>query len=124
MEIITPEGQAPFIKSEDKQYAMLIHLSQLAGMIIPLLGWVLPLILWQTKKDTSSFIDEHGKIVMNWIISTVIYGVICWILVFLLIGVILLIALGICSLVFIIVGAIKANNGEVWPYPLSIPFIK
>lgn len=124
MEIINPTGHPLPITGEDKQYAMFIHLSQLAGMIIPLLGWVLPLILWQTKKDTSSFIDEHGKIVMNWIISTLIYGVICWILVFLLIGVILLIALGICSLVFIIVGAIKANNGEVWPYPLSIRFIK
>lgn len=123
MEIINPTGHPLPITGEDKQYAMFIHLSQLAGMIIPFLGWVLPLILWQTKKDTSPFIDENGKIVMNWIISSLIYGIICFILFFLLVGFFLLIVMGICSLVFIIVGAIKANDGELWTYPLSIRFI-
>lgn len=109
--------------SEERQYAMFIHLSQLAGSIIPILGWVLPLVLWQSKKDQSAYIDVHGKIVMNWIISSLIYGIISIILAFIGVGVILLIVLGICSIVFIVVGAIKANNGETWPYPLSIRFI-
>lgn len=123
MEILNTQNN-PTVSEKDKQYAMFIHLSQFAGLLIPLLGWVLPLILWQTKKNTSEFIDTNGKIVMNWIISSLIYGIICYLLIFLLIGLVLLPALGICSIIFIIIGSIKANNGETWPYPLSIHFIK
>jgi len=122
-----PETNSPIVSEQvnnERQYAMFIHFSQFTGLIVPLLGWILPLILWQTKKNTSAYIDNHGKIVMNWIISSIIYAIVCGILSLLVIGLFLLIALGICSLVFIIIGAIKANNGETWPYPLSIPFIK
>ena len=47
----------------EKQYAMFIHLSQLAGSIVVGLGWILPLVLWLTKKDSSEYIDANGKIV-------------------------------------------------------------
>lgn len=111
------------ISDSEKQYAMFIHISQFAGVIIPGLGWILPLVLWLTKKDTSSYIDAHGKIVMNWIISCFLYAIGATILTFILIGIPLLIALGICSLIFTIIGAIRANDGILWPYPLSIKFI-
>lgn len=111
------------ISASDKQYAMFIHLSQFAGLIIPGLGWILPLVLWLTRKDTSTFIDENGKIVMNWIISSLIYGIGAAILCLLLIGIPLLIGLGICSLIFTIIGSIRASEGTLWPYPLSIKFI-
>lgn len=124
MDTTNPISNTPVTTNEERQYAMFIHLSQLAGLIIPVLGWVLPLILWQNKKNTSTYIDANGKIVMNWIISSLIYGVISWLLIFVLVGVILLSVLGICSLIFIIIGGIKANNGEAWPYPLSISFFK
>lgn len=123
MEILNTQNN-PTVSEKDKQYAMFIHLSQFAGLLIPLLGWVLPLILWQTKKDTSEFIDANGKIVMNWIISSLIYGIICFLLLFIIIGAFLLPALGLCSTILTIIGSIKANNGEIWPYPLSIHFIK
>ncbi|MFR3852360.1 MAG: DUF4870 domain-containing protein [Odoribacter splanchnicus] len=64
-------------------------------------------MLWLTKKDTSSYIDANGKIVMNWIISCFLYAIGATILTFILIGT-PLIALGICSLIFTIIGAIRA----------------
>lgn len=108
----------------ERQYAMFMHISQFAGSIIPLLGLVLPIVLWLNKKDKSAFIDANGKIVLNWIISFTIYAIAGAILCLLLVGFIWLIALAICNLIFIIIGAIKASNGELWPYPLSIPFIQ
>lgn len=105
------------IKINEKQYAMFIHLSQLVSIIIPL-------VLWLIKKDSSKFIDENGKIVINWFLSALIYGIIGFLLTFILIGTIVLAALSICYLVFIIMGSIKANNGELWSYPLTIKFIK
>jgi uncharacterized Tic20 family protein len=44
--------------------------------------------------------------------------------VFVLVGILLLIALGIVAIVFPIIGAVKANNGELWEYPLTIKFLK
>lgn len=84
----------------------------------------MPIVMWATNKDRFPEVDRQGKVVLNWIISSVIYGAVCFILTFIFIGILLLIALGVCSLVFIIMGAIKANEGVVWPYPLSIKFFK
>jgi len=109
------------INLDNKQYTMLMHLSQLAGTVIPLAGLAAPIIMWQMKKDQPD-IDQHGRVIANWIISAFIYGVISFILIFVIVGIFLLLALGICSIVFTIIGAVKANNGELWNYPLSIKF--
>lgn len=101
----------------EKQYAMLIHLLQIVGILIPL-------ILWLVKRDSSKFIDDNGKIVINWFLSCLIYAIAGAILSLVFIGTFILMALGICHLIFLILGSIKANNGELWPYPLSIKFLK
>jgi uncharacterized Tic20 family protein len=69
-------------------------------------------------------LDAHGKIVVNWIISALIYGVVCFVLSFVVIGFFLGVALGAVAIIFPIVGGLKASNGEAWKYPLSITFLK
>ena len=108
----------------ENTYCMLIHLTQLCGFVFPYAGMIVPIILWLISKDKNKVVDIHGKIVFNWIISLIIYSIIFGILCFLLIGIPLLIVLLICNIVFIIIGSIKAYNGEFWKYPLSIIFIK
>lgn len=110
--------------AEERQMGLFLHLSQLANIIIFPIGIVVPIVLWQTQKDKMPALDAHGKMVANWMISSVIYGFVSAILVFILIGIPLIIALAIVGIVFPIVGAIKANNGELWDYPLTIKFIK
>jgi hypothetical protein len=105
-------------------WCMLIHLSQFAGYAVPAAGLVLPIVLWQTKKKESELIDQHGKIVVNWLITAFIFGVISFALCFVFIGFLLIPLLVLASVIFAIVGAIKANNGEVWEYPFSFKFIK
>ena len=43
---------------------------------------------------------------------------------FLLVGFLLLPVLAVLGIVFPIIGAVKANNGEFWEYPLTIKFLK
>ncbi|MCX5672758.1 MAG: DUF4870 domain-containing protein [Planctomycetota bacterium] len=112
------------IDRQTRQWAMFLHLSLLAGFMVPLGGLVLPIVIWQIKKAELPGIDVHGKIVVNWIISAFLYAVGCVILVLAIVGIPLLIALGVLGVVFPIIGAVKANDGEVWKYPLSIPFLK
>ncbi len=125
----TPESTPPPIETqmtdEDvRMWAMFLHLSLLAGFIVPFAGLIAPIVIWQIKKTEMPEIDVHGKIVVNWILSALIYGIVSFFLIFLVIGIPMLAALAILSIVFPIIGGIKANNGEVWKYPLSIPFLK
>ncbi|WP_246074062.1 DUF4870 domain-containing protein [Hymenobacter jeollabukensis] len=107
-------------ESEARQWATFLHLSLLAGLLLPGAGFILPIILWQLKKDELPGIDAHGKVVVNWLISALIYGAVGGLLVFVLIGFPLLAILGLVSLIFPIIGAIKANEGVLWRYPLSL----
>lgn len=119
-----PQGNMSLQTPDEKQMGLFLHLSQLLNFIIPFGGIVAPIVLWQMKKDQMPAIDAHGKMVTNWLISSFIYFIISGILTIVVIGLLGLIAVGIMSVVFPIIGAIKANNGEFWEYPLTIKFIK
>jgi uncharacterized Tic20 family protein len=109
---------------EQKQMGLFLHLSQLLNVVIPFAGVIVPVVLWQVKKDEMPSLDAHGKMVTNWLISSLIYFIVSLVLTLLLIGILGLIAVGIMSVVFPIIGGIKANNGELWEYPLTIKFLK
>lgn len=105
-------------------WGLFLHLSQFMTYVLPLAGLIVPLILWQVKKDESAIIDRHGRIIMNWILTEFVLLLLIVPLCFILIGFALLFILGVAGIVFPIIGAIKAGNGEVWPYPCSIRFFK
>lgn len=102
---------------------MLSHLLGFAGYIIPFGNIVGPLIVWQVKKEQSAYVAEHAKESLNFQISTTIYGLICLILAFCLIGIPLLVALVVFEIVVLITAAIRANEGKPYSYPLCIRFI-
>jgi len=106
-------------------WAMLCHIAGLGGFVLPGIGCVIgPLIVWQIKKDLAPFVDENGKEAMNFQISMLIYGVIAGLLCFACIGMFLLPAVAVVDIVFSIIAAIKASNGEAYRYPVTIRFIK
>ncbi|HEY0461162.1 MAG TPA: DUF4870 domain-containing protein [Pyrinomonadaceae bacterium] len=109
---------------DEKQMGMFLHLSQLINLIIPPVGIIAPIVLWQMNKDKMPALDAHGKMIVNWLISSIIYAIISGILTLVIIGVFGLLAIGVLSVVFPIIGGIKANNGELWEYPLTIKFLK
>jgi uncharacterized Tic20 family protein len=119
------ETESPSPGGDEKElrlWSTLLHLSLLAGLIIPLGGLIVPIVIYILKKDEIPGLEPHWHVVINWIISAVIYAAISFVLMIIVIGVFLLWALALLSLVFPIIGAIKANDGEVWKYPLSIEF--
>jgi uncharacterized protein len=117
------EAQSP-TEQQTRQWAMFLHLSQLAGYIVPIAGLVVPIIIWQVKKTEMPGLDPHGKVVTNWIISGLIYAAVSALLLIVIIGLPLLIALAVIGVIFPVIGGIKASNGEVWQYPLSIRFLQ
>lgn len=113
---------APENDKDARMWATLLHLSLLAGLLIPMGGLVVPVVIYILKKDEFPSLNAHWYVVLNWILSSLIYAVVFLILIFVLIGIPLLWALAMLFLIFPIIGAIKANDGIVWPYPLSIRF--
>jgi uncharacterized Tic20 family protein len=111
-------------EEQTKLWGMFLHLSIFAGYLVPIAGWVAPIVIWQLKKNELPGIDIHGKNAVNWIISHAIYLCVSVMLVFFVVGIPCLLALGVVAVVFPVVAAIKANNGEVWEYPLSIKFLQ
>lgn len=125
LEAMFGSAGAGVTEQQARIWAVCLHLSQLAGyIIVPVAGLIAPILIWQFKKDDIPSLDAHGKIVTNWLISLLMYIIVSFGLAFVLIGFPMLMALGILAIVFPIIGGIKANNGEAWRYPLSIPFFK
>ena len=57
-------------------------------------------------------------------LSALIYAVACFILTFVVIGIFGFMVLGVVAVIFPIIGGIKANEGVLWPYPLTLTLLK
>ena len=116
------------VTPEERQSAMFIYLLSIFTHFIG------PLILWMMKRDESKFIDHHGKEVLNFSITmglaALILSAVGVPLVFLTCGLgafiygPLIVALGVYATVMTIIGAMRANNGEWYEFPLSFRMIK
>lgn len=102
-----------------KQNNTLPILTHLLGLFTGFLGPLIILLISTEKKA-----KDHSKIVLNWQFSLIIYFIISAILMIILIGFLGFIALGVMNLIFSIIGTVKASEGKVWKYPLSIKFFK
>ncbi|MGC6430793.1 MAG: DUF4870 domain-containing protein [Jejuia sp.] len=112
------------MKREDNQLIVVTHLSQLISLVIGFGSLIVPLIIWATQKEKIYKLDEHGKNIINFQLSILIYCLLCIPLILLFgLGILGFIVLGIISIVFPIINAIRANNGETPKYPLSLNFI-
>jgi uncharacterized protein len=122
---------SPANESQARTWNMLCHLSALAGYIIPFGNVLGPLIIWQIKKNEFPSVEEHGKAALNFQITVLIavfVGIVATVLLsFLCIGYLLIpvvVAIGLCGLVFAVIAGIKANNGEPYRYPWSLTLVK
>jgi uncharacterized Tic20 family protein len=120
------ESQAAGDKPRDaRKWAMLCHLSALIGVLGNGVGFVLgPLVVWLLKKEDHPFIDQQGKEALNFQITMFIVLFICAILSLVVIGIFFLLIVGLLMCILPIVGAIKANDGVDYRYPIAIRFIK
>ena len=112
------------LKRTDNQMLMITHLAQLLTYITGFGGLIVPLILWATQKDNVEGMDAHGKAILNFQLSIIVYCILSIPLILIVgLGILLLILIGILAFVMPIVNAIKASNGELPSYPLSLNFV-
>jgi len=108
----------PLSPADEKLWATLIHVG---GIFF---GFLPSLIGYLVLKDRGPFVAAHTKTALNFQLTMLIASVVAGILTIIIIGFILLPAIGIVIIVFSIIAAMKANAGEFYTYPMSIKFIK
>ncbi|MEO8337990.1 MAG: DUF4870 domain-containing protein [bacterium] len=120
--VMTSTELATPIPFADRTVAALTHLSGLAGYIIPLGGAVVPIVIWAMYKDSNHIISTIAKqaLWLNFMFyvmlaaSAVLMATVILIpLVFVFWGVLLVAAAALP-----IIGAIKANQGTYYKYPV------
>lgn len=104
-----------------RSWCVACHLSALAGFVLPGFGHILgPLIVWLIKRGDAAEIDAHGREALNFQISMLLYSIVAAVLCLVLIGFALLAILHILNVVFVIIAAVKASEGQIYHYPLAI----
>ncbi|MEN3370697.1 MAG: uncharacterized protein V7609_2840 [Verrucomicrobiota bacterium] len=92
--------------------------------MVPAFGHILgPLIVWLAKRGDAPEIDAHGKEALNFQISMLIYSIVAGILCLILIGFALLAILHVLNVVFVIIAAIRASEGQLYRYPFTLRLI-
>ena len=76
----------------ENTYCALMHLSQLLSYSV--LGIVVPIVMWLISKDDSEVARRQGASMMNWLLSSLIYYAISFVLLLFIIGVPMLIVVG------------------------------
>jgi uncharacterized Tic20 family protein len=110
---------------DERTWAMLAHLAALAGIVVWLFGAVLgPLAVWLARRGQSPFVEEHAREALNFNITVVLAAIVCALLMLVFIGFILGSALFIAWLVFTLIAAIRASEGERYHYPISLRLVK
>ncbi len=110
-----PPSMSP---ADEKLWATLVHLGGLFfGFLAPLIGYLI-------LKDRGPFVRAHTAAALNFQLTLLIVMVVGSILSIVIVGIFVLIAAYVLNVVFCIIAAVKANRGEWYTYPLTIPFLR
>ncbi len=102
----------------EKSWAMGAHVGSL------LLGFLAPLIVMMTKGNESAFIRRNAVESLNFQLTVTGACIVSGILMVVLIGALLMPLVLLAALAFTIIGGIKAYQGEIYRYPVSIRLVK
>ncbi|SNY99659.1 DUF4870 domain-containing protein [Flagellimonas pacifica] len=109
---------------KDNTLLSIAHLTQLLHYVTGFGGFIVPLVIWLTSRRSVEGMDEHGKSIINFQLSLLLYIIISIPAILLFgLGILGLIGVGILGFVLPIVNAVKASNGESPSNFLTIPFL-
>jgi uncharacterized protein len=88
-----------------------------------LLGFLGPLLIMLLKGNESPFVRRQAAEALNFQITLIVGYVVSFVLMFVLIGFLTFFALWAAGIAFAIVGAVKANSGQDYRYPVAIRMV-
>jgi uncharacterized Tic20 family protein len=117
-----PAGGHVGASTEERNWAMAAHLGSLVAAWFAL-GLIAPLLVLLIQGDRSPYIRRHAVESLNFQINALLYSVVCFVLMFVLIGFGLIVVYGIFYLVCVITATVRASNGADYRYPLTLRLV-
>jgi len=102
---------------DSKNLAVLLWVISIFFMFIP------GLVIYLLKKDDAYLVDQ-SKEALNWGITAALGYLVGSILMFIAIGGLVMSAVGLCHLVFCIMGVIATSSGQTFRVPFALRLIK
>ena len=112
------------LSETERNWAMFCHLSAFAGFFFPFGGILGPLICWLSKRDESAWVNINGRNALNFQLSMLLYIVLTLPLCIIIVGFPILGFLITMKIICTIIASVRASKGEIFRYPLVIPFIQ
>jgi len=122
----TAYGQQVLDPAQQRQWGMFAHLVPLVAMVLSagLLGFVGSLVIYVLYKDRGDFVRQHAANSLNIQILTGIVLLVSLPLMLLLVGFLTYFAALAVAFVLHIIGALRANEGQLWTPPMTPSFVK
>jgi uncharacterized Tic20 family protein len=117
----------PVDSPNSRQWITILHISALAGFLLVGFGQILaPLIVWLIKKNEVPGLDAAGRNVLNFQISWSLWWALSWIFVgifgCLIIPLVFPLIILVAWVIYGVLGAIKASDGVLYRFPMTIRF--
>ena len=119
----TADVPSPDVSDEGRTWGVLAHAGGFAGLAVPFGNVLAPLVVWLAKKDECRFVDENGVRALNFQLTWSIILLATALSVLVAVGVVLFPLALLAWLILTVLGTVKASDGEVYDYPLTIHFV-
>jgi uncharacterized protein len=110
--------QPPLSDSDQRMWSVFAHIG---GVFV---SFLVPLVILLVFKGRGAFVENQAKEALNFQITLAIAYVVGLITFIIVIGLFIVPAALICSIVFAILAAIASNRGELYRYPLTLRLVK
>jgi uncharacterized Tic20 family protein len=116
----TPYSQPspPLSPADEKTWSVLVHVG---GIFF---AWLAPLVGYLLLKDRGPFVRHNVVAALNFQLTLLIAYVVGIATAFFVVGFLIIFAASVLAIVFGILAAVAANNGQYYRYPLSIDFVR
>ena len=108
------------ISRDARKLAMICHIVALVGLLGNGIGFLIgPLVVWLVKKEDDPFVYEQGREAVNFQLTMLLAVIVSIVLCFVFIGFFILPIVLLMMIIFPIIAAMKANDGEHYRYPVT-----
>ncbi|HUO80730.1 MAG TPA: DUF4870 domain-containing protein [Steroidobacteraceae bacterium] len=103
---------------DERQWAMLAHLSAMLMYCTVIGGFIAPLVIWLLKRDEMPFVADQGRETLNFQITTLLALIAGGCLMLVLIGFVIVPAVLLFHFVVTIIATVRVSEGVWYRYPI------
>ncbi|HXQ32059.1 MAG TPA: DUF4870 domain-containing protein [Steroidobacteraceae bacterium] len=102
---------------EERQWAMLCHMSAMLMYVTVIGGFIAPLVIWLMKRDELPLVADQGRETLNFQITILLALIAAGILMVIVVGFAIFAGLLLFHFIVTIIAAVKSSEGVRYRYP-------